>query len=221
MEHALRAVLPQQGLIVSCQAETGTPTDFTEMIVAFAKSAEMGGAIGLRLAGKTHVAAVRAASALPIIGIEKVYPAGDKVIITGDHTQIPALIASGAQMIAFDATARQRPSTLQSIVEAIHAGGALALADLRSVADLDRALELGVDAVTTTLSVWDLPAYVPDIEMIRTIRSRCTLPVIAEGNFWSPEDVRRAFDAGAYAVVVGSAITRPWMITEYFARVAP
>jgi N-acylglucosamine-6-phosphate 2-epimerase len=221
LNNPLKAVLPQQGLIVSCQAETGTPTDFVEMIVAFAKSAEMGGAVGFRLAGKTHVAAVRAASTLPIIGIEKVYPQQDKVIITGDHTQIAALIAAGAQMVAFDATDRPRPSSLERIVQTIHASGALALADLRSIADLDRALQLGVDAVTTTLSVWDLPPYVPDIEMIREIRASCDLPVIAEGNFWTPDDVRRAFDAGAYAVVVGSAITRPWMITEYFARSTP
>lgn len=214
-------LLPKRGIIVSCQAEKGMPTDHPAMIAAFAKSAEMGGAIGLRLAGPEHIIAVRAVCSLPIIGIEKVYPPDDKVIITGDHTQVPALIATGAQMIAFDATERKRPSSLEDIVRTIHDHGGLAVADLRAVADLDRAVSLGVDAVTTTLSVWDLPEYTPNVEMIAALRQQSDLPIIAEGNFWTPDDVRRAFDAGAYAVVIGSAITRPWMITEYYVRATP
>jgi putative N-acetylmannosamine-6-phosphate epimerase len=210
--------LPPRSIIISCQAESQTPTDFVDMIVAFARSAEMGGAKGLRLEGAKHVAAVRASTALPIIAIQKAYMAGDKVLITGDHRQIPALIEAGAEIIAFDATQRERPSTLEEIVHTIHGNGALALADIRGIGDIERCLRLGVDAVATTLSVWDLPEYQPDIALIQKIKRLTDLPVIAEGNFWSPEDVTRAFEAGAHAVVIGSAVTRPWRITEYYVR---
>lgn len=211
-------LMPQRGIIVSCQADPDTPTNFVDMIVAFAESAQMGGACGLRLNSAEHVAAVRARISLPIIAIEKSLPPGDKVLITGDVQQVAPLTDAGAEIIAFDATERNRPSSLQAIVDAIHAQGALALADIRSADDIERAVALGVDAIAPTLSVWDLPEYVPDFALIETIRRKCDLPVIAEGNYWTPEDVKRGFDAGAYAVVIGSAITRPWRITEYYVR---
>lgn len=40
--------------------------------------------------------------------------------------------------------------------------------------------------------------------------------VIAEGNINTPEKVRRVMDLGVYSVVVGSAITRPQIITKQF-----
>lgn len=210
-----------RGVIVSCQAETGTPTDDPRILAAFALSAQMGGAAGLRLAGADNVAAARAVSTLPIIGIEKLYRPDAPVLITGDAADVPKLTTAGAQVVAFDATPRTRPSTLTEIVQAAHDNGALAMADLRQLSDADAALEAGADILATTLSVWDLPEYVPDISLIAALKRRADVPVIAEGNFWSPEDVRRAFDAGAHAVVMGSAITRPWKITEYYVRAVP
>ena len=212
--------IPPRSIIVSCQAETGTPTDDVGMITAFAKSAAMGGAAGLRLAGAEHIKAVRAVSDLPIIGIHKDYRPDALVLITGDSRYVAPLVSAGAQIVAVDATRRERPSTLTEIVDAIHAAGALALADLRQTDDIDAALSAGADALATTLSVWDLPDYVPDIAFIEGIARRWSGPIIAEGNFWSPEDVRRALDTGAHAVVIGSAITRPWKITEYYVRAA-
>ncbi|MCB9450677.1 MAG: putative N-acetylmannosamine-6-phosphate 2-epimerase [Anaerolineaceae bacterium] len=214
----INELLPTGGIIVSCQADPDTPTNQVEMIVAFALAAEMGGASGLRLNSAEHVAAVRARTQLPIIAIQKYLPPDAPVLITGNTTDVPPLVAAGAEIIAFDATDRPRPSTLESIVTAIHERGALALADIRGLADIERAAELGVDAIATTLSVWDLPDYVPDIQLIREIRQRCAIPIIAEGNFWTPDDIKRALDAGAHAVVIGSAITRPWKITEYYVR---
>lgn len=205
-------------IIVSCQADPDTPTNFVEMIVAFALSAEMGGAGGLRLNSAEHIAAVRSRVKLPIIGIQKQISPDHSVLITGDHHEIPALIAAGAEIIAFDATPRERPSSLETIVATIHDHGAFALADIRSFGDVENAVKLGVDAIATTLSVLDLPDYVPYINLIKDIKRVCDLPIIAEGNFWTPDDVKRALDAGAHAVVIGSAITRPWRITEYYVR---
>lgn len=211
-------LLPAGKIIVSCQADPDTPTNSVAMMVAFAVSAGMGGAGGLRLNSAEHVAAVRAKTKLPIIAIQKSLIPDDKVLITGDHQQIPPLIAAGAEIIAFDATHRTRPSSLEAIVSTIHDGGGLALADIRQLADVEEVVKLGVDAIATTLSVWDLPEYVPDIQLIQDIKRECDLPIIAEGNYWTLDDVKRAFDAGAHAVVIGSAITRPWRITEYYVR---
>lgn len=216
----LHHLFPSKSIIVSCQAEAGSPTDNVDMIGAFAQSAVLGGAAGLRLAGAEHIAAVRARGiGLPIIGIHKSYQPGMPVLITGDRQQVRPLVAAGAQIIAFDATPRTRPSSLNELVQEIHACGAQALADLRQLSDMDAAIGAGADALATTLSVWDLPEYVPDIALIEAIARRWNGPLIAEGNFWTREDVRRAFDAGAHAVVIGSAITRPWKITEYYVSV--
>lgn len=208
----------KNGLIISCQADAGTPTDSTPMIVAFAQSAQMGGAVGLRLNGPTHTAAVRTITDLPIIAIEKVYPPNEHVLITGDAAHVPPLIEAGADIIALDVSDRPRPSTLPALIEAIHSGGALAMADLRTFDEAAHAVALGVDVLATTLAVFDLPPYTPDIDLIRRLAESYDVPIIAEGNFWRPEDIARALDAGAHAVVVGSAVTRPWKITEYLAH---
>ena len=42
------------------------------------------------------------------------------------------------------------------------------------------------------------------------------VPVIAEGHIQTPAQVRAALDAGAYAVIMGTAITRPEFITRGF-----
>lgn len=211
----------KDGLVVSCQADDGTPTDFTPMIVAFAKSAEMGGAVGLRLNGAEHTAAVRAQTNLPIMAIQKFYPPQGKVLITGDAAAIPPIIQAGADVIAFDASPRERPSSLTDIITTIHDGGALAMADLHRFEDAENAVKLGVDVLATTLSVFDLPDYVPDIDLIRRLVATYDLPVVAEGNFWTPDDIAKAFEAGAHAVVVGSVVSRPWRITEYLVHGTP
>ena len=42
------------------------------------------------------------------------------------------------------------------------------------------------------------------------------MPVICEGRVHTPEDARAALDAGAWAVVSGTAITHPMTITKWF-----
>lgn len=204
------------GIVVSCQAETNAPTDSTAMMIAFAQSAQMGGAVGLRADGTEHISALRAHIPLPIIGIQKRYDADGNVLITTHPADIPPIINAGAEIIAFDASSARDDDTINAVIRTIHGNGALALADLRTFDDAARAVNAGVDALATTLSVFDLPEYQPDIDLIARLYDAYDLPIIAEGNFWAPEQVRQAIEAGAHAVVIGSAITRPWRITEYF-----
>ena len=56
----------------------------------------------------------------------------------------------------------------------------------------------------------------PDWELLGALAQRPTTPIIAEGRIWTPEQARKAFELGAYAVVVGTAITRPRVVTRRF-----
>ena len=58
-----------------------------------------------------------------------------------------------------------------------------------------------------------------DFELLEKLVKNLERPVFLEGRVWSPDDVKRAFEIGAYAVVIGSAITRPHLITRRFVEV--
>lgn len=217
-EHPLDQL--ERGIVVSCQASPGDPTDSENMILAFAHAAALGGAAGIRLNSAEHIRAVRAATRLPIIGIQKRRDRTGTLLITESVADIEPLVTAGADIVALGAERRARPSSLPELIAEAHRLGAYAMADLRSFEDAEPVVKLGVDILSTTLSVYDLPPYKPNIEMIAQLVKAYGLPVIAEGNFWDPEDVVRAFEAGAFAVVIGSAITRPWLITERYVQSA-
>ncbi len=55
------------------------------------------------------------------------------------------------------------------------------------------------------------------LDLVKSISSRVSTPVIAEGRIWSPDQARAAMELGAYAVCVGTVITRPVEIVRKFA----
>ena len=84
-------------------------------------------------------------------------------------------------------------------------------------------LVCGAAAVATTLSGYTgpgAPPAGPDLELVAALAARVDCPVVAEGRYASPEQVRAAFAAGAFAVVVGTAITNPVALTQRFAAAA-
>ena len=205
-------------LIVSCQPVPGGPLDRPDIVVGFALAALSSGAAGLRIEGIANLAAVRAATPAPIIGLVKRDFPGSPVRISALVEDIDALAACGADIIAFDATAYPRPVPAADLLSAIRRSGRLAVADISSAAEARAAVAMGVDFVGTTLSGYmegPVPEA-PDFALIRTIAG-CGRPVIAEGRIRTPDQARTAIEAGAHAVVVGSAITRPEHITEWFA----
>lgn len=211
----------EHGLIVSCQPVPGGPLDSPAIVAAFALAAEAGGARGLRIEGLANLRAVRAVTSLPIIGLIKRIDPATPVIITATSADVRELAEAGADLIAFDATLRPgRLAPVASLAEAARAAGCLSMADIATFADAEAAREAGVDVVGTTLSGYTggaVPAD-PDIDLARRCAS-LSLPVFAEGRYRTAADVRAACAAGAFAVVVGSAITRPEHITEWFAAV--
>jgi putative N-acetylmannosamine-6-phosphate epimerase len=206
-------------LVVSCQPVPDGPMDRADIIVALALAALAGGARGLRIESVRYVEAVRAATRAPIIGLVKRDLADSPVRITPMPNDARALARAGADIVAFDATRRSRPAGVADLVGAIHAEGALAMADCADAADGAQALAAGADIVGSTLSGYTGgPEPVdPDIELVRDLR-RLTPFVVAEGRIRTPDQAAAALRAGAFCVVVGSAITRPEHVTSWFAE---
>lgn len=206
-----------KGLIVSCQPVKGGAMDRTEMVVGFALAALDGGAEALRIESADYVAAVRAATDRPIVGLVKRDLPDSPVRITPWIEDVDALAKAGADIIAYDATGRERPVPTRALVERIHAHGRIAMADCSILADAERALSEGADVVGSTLAGYTGPVEPtePDLDLVAAMR-RLTPHVVAEGNIRTPAQAQQALLAGASMVVVGSAITRPEYVTSWF-----
>jgi N-acetylmannosamine-6-phosphate 2-epimerase/N-acetylmannosamine kinase len=205
------------GLVVSCQPVVGGPMDNPHFVVGFALAAKDAGAAGLRIEGLANLRAVRAACSLPVIGLIKRPIPDSPVFITPDVDDVWALVDAGADIIAFDATLRPRPVAIDALVRTAHEGGCLAMADIATIDDARAAAKTGADVIGTTLSGYTggpVPQH-PDLELVTQCRT-LGLPVFAEGRYHRPDQARQAMEAGATAVVVGSAITRPEHIAEWF-----
>ncbi|MGL4230599.1 MAG: N-acetylmannosamine-6-phosphate 2-epimerase [Casimicrobium sp.] len=207
------------GLVVSCQPVDGGPLDRDDIVARFAQAAELSGACAVRIEGATRVARVRGAVKLPIIGIVKRDLDESPVRITPFLSDVSELAAAGANIVAVDATSRKRPASVESLLHAIHASGAYAMADCSTRQDALVAHAMGFDIIGTTLSgytgsIADIPDA-PDIALVRELAS-LGYRVMAEGRYNTPDEAAQAIAAGAWAVTVGSAITRPEIVTGWF-----
>jgi len=205
------------GLFVSCQPVPGGPMDRPEIVAAFALAALAGGACGLRIEGVENLRAVRQLTQAPVIGLVKRDLPSSPVRITPLLEDVEALAKAGADIIAFDATDRQRPVSRADLVKAIHAAGRLAMADCAFPEDGVAARALGVEVLGSTMSGYTggpVPDA-PDLHLVSALR-RTGGFVVAEGRYHSPALAARALAAGADAVVAGSAITRTEHVTGWF-----
>jgi N-acylglucosamine-6-phosphate 2-epimerase/N-acetylmannosamine-6-phosphate 2-epimerase/N-acetylmannosamine kinase len=191
--------------------------DRADMVVGFALAALDGGATALRIESADYVAAVRAATDRPIIGLVKRDLDDSMVRITPWIADVDALADAGADIIAYDATQRTRPVPTRTLVERIHFHGRIAMADCSVLADAEQALSEGADVVGSTLAGYTGPVEPtePDLDLVAAMR-RLTPHVVAEGNIRTPAQAQQALIAGASMVVVGSAITRPEYVTSWF-----
>jgi N-acylglucosamine-6-phosphate 2-epimerase len=218
-------LIPSRSLAVSCQARADNPLHGPAFMAAMAQAAARGGALALRANGPADIAAIRAVSRLPIIGILKRWDDRFPVYITPDFASAAAIAAAGADIIAIDATDRPRDGEpLDRLIARIRDElGKPIFADCATLEDGVRAAALGASYIATTLSGYTpeteaRKALGPDIALIAALAEAVSLPIIAEGRFEQPEQLEIAFEAGAHAVVVGTAITNPREITRRFAR---
>jgi N-acylglucosamine-6-phosphate 2-epimerase len=211
------------GLVVSVQAPQGSPLAGTSQMVAMARAAEAGGAAGIRTEGTAEVAAIKKAVGLPVIGLRKRRVAGSEVYITPALEDARAVAAAGADIVAVDATLRPRPGGLgadEFLRELARELPQPVLADVDSQAAGLAARAAGAAAVATTLAGYADGAGVPaepDLELVATLAPELDCPVLAEGRYATPDQARAALEAGAFAVVVGTAITDPVALTRSFA----
>ncbi len=209
-------------LIVSCQAQPHEPLHGAAIMARMALAAAQGGAAAIRANTPPDIAAIRTTVDLPIIGLFKVDVPGYAVYITPRLEDACAVAAAGADVIAIDATDRPRPdfAQLAEYIDAIHrATGLPVLADIATLAEGLAAERAGADLISTTMSGYtpDSPMQPgPDLELVRRLGEALSIPLVAEGRYHSPQQAVQAFAAGALAVVVGGAITRPQEITQRF-----
>lgn len=211
-------------LIVSAQAPDGHVLRDTTAMVFMARAAEAGGSSAIRCGGYGGLDDIRAISAavdIPVIGLTK--EGADGVYITPTVESARAVIDAGATVAAIDATDRPRRdgSTFADQVAAVHAAGGIAMADIATPAEAVTAVAAGADLISTTLAGYTehrAKTPGPDLELIREVRELVGDDVflIGEGRFHTPDDVRAGRQAGADAIIAGTAITDPAWITARF-----
>lgn len=213
----------KKGLIVSCQAPQESPLCQPEIIAAFALCAEQNGAVAVRIDSPEHISAVKEKVSVPVLGIYKIVEPHSDVYITPTFEAAQKIAEAGADIIAVDATLRARPNDekLEILVERIrHELGLPVMADVSTFAEGVNAEKIGCDFVGTTLSGYTAETAhnnsAPDFELVEKLAGNLRVPIICEGRLRKPEDVAKAFECGAFTVVVGNAITgTDWLIREY------
>lgn len=212
-------------LIVSCQALPDEPLHSDFIMARMAVAAKEGGASGIRANSVVDIAAIQKAVVLPIIGIIKRDYEDADVYITATMKEVDELMTVRPDIIAIDATTSTRPNgeSLKEFFQKVKEKypDQLWMADCSTIDEMLTADQLGFDYIGTTLVGYTKQSQGDkiesnDFEIIRKALSQLSHPLIAEGNIDTPDKVRRVLELGAYSVVVGSAITRPQLITKKF-----
>lgn len=210
-------------LIVSCQALETEPLHSSFIMSKMALAAKEGGAKGIRANSVADINAIKEEVDLPVIGIIKRDYPDSPVYITPTKQEVTELLTTEAEIIALDGTKQVRPhrEQLADLVELIHEGGRLAMADVSTLEEAIAAEKLGFDIVSTTLAgytPYSKKTEEPDFDLLAEVVKSVKIPVIMEGHTYLPEHVTEALKIGAYSVVVGSIITRPQLITERYVK---
>lgn len=214
------------GLIVSCQALASEPLYDSYIMSKMALAAKLGGAVGIRANTVVDIKAIKEKVDLPLIGIIKQEYDDSDVYITPTMKEVDALVETGCEIIAIDATNRLRPNgeTLEAFFTKVRKKypNQLFMADTSCFDEGKKAEELGFNLIGTTMAGYThytKGTPLPDFNLMQRYVSELHTPVIAEGGIWVPEQLKKAIDIGVHSAVVGTAITRPRDITKHFAEV--
>ena len=218
-------------LIISVQSAKNEPLNNEIAMNALIDTVILLGKIDvLRLAGVRDIKNTKEKykDNVVVIGITKpdIIPVNYKeiVYITPALTDAKSLIEAGADIIALDSTKRKRPNneSLKTIIDFIHSKNKLVMADISTFDEAEYAFNLGADIISTTLSGYTKETEnnpeTPDFKLVKKCKKELNCPVILEGKIKDESDVKKAFESGAYAVVIGSMVTRPHKIIENFKK---
>lgn len=214
------------GLIVSCQALDDEPLHSSFIMGRMALAAKEGGAVGIRANTPGDVAEIKKQVLLPVIGIHKVEYPDCEVYITPTMREIDEMVDVGCEIVALDATDCPHPDGMS--VDELFAKARrkyphqLFMADCATYEECMHAETLGFDFVGTTMRSYTVATKgvsIPDFDLFRRLKTDLRIPFIAEGGIHYPCELKKAMEAGAYAAVVGGAITRPQQITARFVEV--
>ena len=210
-------------MIVSCQSEGDDPFNADpEYMALFARAAEMGGAKGIRTQGIEQLKAIKRAVSLPVIGLLKDKFSDGTVRITSSYSEVEQLIEAHSDIIAIDGTFREReglsgPNFIKSVKEKY---GCLVLADIATYEEAVACEKAGADCISTTLNGYTPNTLQcqdgPNYDVLEKIVKDVKIPVLAEGRYNTPAEAKHAMKLGAYAVISGTAITRPRVCTSWF-----
>lgn len=210
-------------LIVSCQAEGDSPFNSPEAVTMFAKAAIMGGAAAIRSEGIAKTKMIIEQTQVPVIGLVKSKFEDGLVRITGTLKDVEDLISLGTHIIAIDGTFRKRekldgPEFIRKVKSNFNC---LIMADIAKEDEAIACANAGADLISTTLNGYTPETMKdkiksPNFELVKSLVDKVKIPVIAEGRINIPQDAGRMIELGAYAVVIGTAITRPQIITSWF-----
>lgn len=215
----------KNGLIVSCQALEDEPLHSSYIMGKMALAAKKGGAVGIRANSKEDIAEIKKMVDLPIIGIVKRNYKDFNVYITPTMKEIDELVEVGVSIVAIDATNRERPygKSLGNFVKDIREkySNIILMADISNFEEAIKAEKLGFDIIATTLVGYteysrEESIDKNDFDFLKKIITNVNIPVIAEGKIDTPQKAKRCLELGTHSVVVGSAITRPQIITKKF-----
>ena len=222
----MKNLFSKNSLIVSCQALEDEPLYGSEIMAKMAQAAFMGGAKGIRANTKKDIQAIKKVVDLPIIGIVKKDYEGYDIYITPTIKEVQEVYDAGAEIVAIDATNRQRPNgiTLAQFVKNIKTQfpNLLIMADVATFEEGFNAYKLGVDIISTTLCGYTAETIntpIPNFDLVSKLSENIDIPIVCEGGVQTPEQLSKALSSGAYACVIGSAITRPRLITKRFSDV--
>jgi N-acylglucosamine-6-phosphate 2-epimerase len=208
-------------LIVSVQAQEGEPLFGDSHMKVMSRAVKEGGAKAIRACSVVDINAIALETNLPIIGLIKKEYKGFLTYITPTIKEIDELLTTSCQVIAIDATKRVHPGdlSLKEKVDYIHSKGRLVMADISDYEEGVLADSLGFDLLSTTLSGYtdySPQSVLPDYKLVKRLVKTVKIPVIAEGKIWDLKQLSKILKLKPYAVVIGSAITRPKLITKRF-----
>lgn len=212
-------------VIVSCQAVPGEPLYVEEKSIMYlmARAAKQAGTPMIRTSSIRDVIAIKEETGLPVIGLVKVQYEGFESYITPTMKEVDDLAAAGSDIIALDCTQQKRGDgkTVSEFITEVRTKypDAVLMADISTYEEGINAWKLGMDIVGTTMSGYT--SYTektdgPDYELVKRLAAAVDIPVIGEGRIHYPQQAVEMLDAGAFAVVVGGAITRPLEIAQRF-----